>query len=58
MTDASNKQVIYSDGIFHGLPDLSGSAKGMTAVVTGANGISGTYMVIPRPLFLSYSLLQ
>jgi len=32
-------------GIYHGLPVFDASLKGLTAVVTGANGISGHYMV-------------
>ncbi|KAK5172785.1 uncharacterized protein LTR77_002905 [Saxophila tyrrhenica] len=38
-------QSIYSKGIHHGLPDLSYAPKGMTAIVTGANGISGSHMI-------------
>lgn len=38
-------QQIYSQGIYHGLPDLSGAPNGLTAIVTGANGISGAHMV-------------
>ena len=40
-------QVVHSKGIYHGLPDLSYAPKGMTAIVTGANGISGAHMVSP-----------
>lgn len=38
---------IQSKGIYHGLPVIAGpdSPKGLTAIVTGANGISGSYMV-------------
>ena len=32
-------------GIYHGLPVYDSSVKGLTAIVTGANGISGHYMV-------------
>ena len=41
----STTQTIYSRGIYHGLPDFSQAPKGMTAIVTGANGISGAHMV-------------
>lgn len=40
-----DNQKVYSRDIFHGLPDLSSSPNGLTAVVTGANGISGAHMV-------------
>lgn len=40
-------QRIYSKGIYHGLPDLSHAPDSLTAVVTGANGISGVHMVSP-----------
>ncbi|PGH32246.1 hypothetical protein GX50_04977 [[Emmonsia] crescens] len=38
---------IQSKGIYHGLPVIpeSDSCKGLTAIVTGANGISGSHMV-------------
>ncbi|KAL2362490.1 hypothetical protein RJZ56_004623 [Blastomyces dermatitidis] len=38
---------IQSKGIYHGLPVIpeSDSRKGLTAIVTGANGISGSHMV-------------
>ena len=39
---------IRSEGIYHGLPTLPDTASGLTAIVTGANGISGTYMVSKR----------
>lgn len=42
---SSSVQRLYSKGIYHGLPDLSSAPSGMTAVVTGANGISGAHMV-------------
>lgn len=44
MTDSETLK-IYSKDIYHGLPDLSSAPNGMTAVVTGANGISGAHMV-------------
>lgn len=43
--DQRNSQTIFSNGIYHGLPDLSYAPNGMTAVVTGANGISGAHMI-------------
>jgi NAD(P)-dependent dehydrogenase (short-subunit alcohol dehydrogenase family) len=39
-------QTVFSKGIFHGLPtfpDVTG--KKYSAIVTGANGITGTYIV-------------
>ena len=36
---------VQSRGIFHGLPTYSPSLKGLTAIVTGANGISGYHLV-------------
>ncbi|KAJ4371581.1 hypothetical protein N0V83_004800 [Neocucurbitaria cava] len=41
----SNQQVVQSNGIFHGLPVYPSSLKGLTAIITGANGISGNYML-------------
>ena len=41
----SRVQRVYSKSIYHVLPDLSSAGKGLTAVVTGANGISGAHMV-------------
>jgi nucleoside-diphosphate-sugar epimerase len=38
-------QTICSRGIFHGLPAYPDEPGGMTAIVAGANGISGQYMV-------------
>lgn len=38
-------QTICSKGIFHGLPVFPDDVEGLTAIVTGANGISGTHMV-------------
>lgn len=38
-------QTVQSRGIFHGLPTYSPSLKGLTAIVTGANGISGYHLV-------------
>ncbi|KAK7552503.1 hypothetical protein IWX49DRAFT_129680 [Phyllosticta citricarpa] len=36
---------VYSDGIYHGLPVFGDEHKGLTAMVTGANGISGQHML-------------
>jgi hypothetical protein len=41
----SNQQIVESKGIYHGLPVYPSSLKGLTAIVTGANGISGNYMI-------------
>ncbi|KAF1833745.1 NAD dependent epimerase/dehydratase family protein-like protein [Decorospora gaudefroyi] len=41
----SNQQLVQSKGIFHGLPVYPSSLKGLTAIITGANGISGNYML-------------
>lgn len=41
----SNQQIVQSRGIYHGLPVYPSSAKGLTAIITGANGISGNYML-------------
>ncbi|KAH7083414.1 NAD dependent epimerase/dehydratase family protein-like protein [Paraphoma chrysanthemicola] len=41
----SNQQVVQSKGIYHGLPVFPSSIKGLTAIITGANGISGNYML-------------
>lgn len=39
-------QTVYSEGIFHGLPTFPDhDGKKYTAIVTGANGISGSEMV-------------
>jgi hypothetical protein len=40
-----NQQTVQSKGIYHGLPVYSPSLKGLTAIITGANGISGNYML-------------
>lgn len=39
------KQQVQSNGIFHGLPVYPPEASGLTAIITGANGISGHYML-------------
>lgn len=36
---------VHAEGIFHGLPEYSPSTTPQTAIVAGANGISGTYML-------------
>ncbi|ORY12819.1 NAD dependent epimerase/dehydratase family protein-like protein [Clohesyomyces aquaticus] len=41
----SNQQLVQSRGIYHGLPVYPQSLKGLTAIITGANGISGNYML-------------
>lgn len=38
-------QLVRSDGIFHGLPVYDRPAQGLTAMVTGATGVSGYSMV-------------
>lgn len=46
-TDADQSQYsrIQSKGIYHGLPVFPDSEKGLSAIVTGANGISGDHML-------------
>ncbi|KAF1348441.1 NAD dependent epimerase/dehydratase family protein-like protein [Lizonia empirigonia] len=41
----SNQQTVHSKGIYHGLPVYPSSVQGLTAIITGANGISGNYMI-------------
>ncbi|KAF2110681.1 NAD dependent epimerase/dehydratase family protein-like protein [Lophiotrema nucula] len=41
----SNQQIVHSNGIYHGLPSFPKELKGLTAIITGANGISGNYML-------------
>lgn len=36
---------VYDNGIYHGLPIYPSSLRNLTAIVTGANGISGNYMM-------------
>lgn len=38
-------QQVHSRGIYHGLPIYPDDLTGLTAIVTGANGISGSYML-------------
>lgn len=40
-----SQQVIVSKGIYHGLPTFPDDLNGLTALVAGANGISGDHMV-------------
>lgn len=42
---AQTQRVIVSKDIYHGLPVFSEDLNGLTAIVTGANGISGDHMV-------------
>jgi hypothetical protein len=41
----STTQTVFSDSIFHGLPTFPSSPGPYTAIITGANGISGNYML-------------
>lgn len=41
----SSQQVVQSRGIYYGLPVYPSSLQGLTAIITGANGISGNYML-------------
>jgi hypothetical protein len=41
----SSQHVVQSKGVCHGLPVFPPSVKGLTAIITGANGISGNYML-------------
>lgn len=47
LTPASQQLVLQSDGIFHGLPTFpdAPSYRNLTALVTGATGLSGYHMV-------------
>ncbi len=38
-------QIVWNDGPFRGLPSFPDDLKGLTAIVTGANGMSGYHMV-------------
>ena len=42
---ASSTQVVVNKGIYHALPTYPDSINALTALVTGANGISGYHMV-------------
>ena len=42
---ASSVQTVHSDGIYHGLPDISADRSGLRAIVVGASGMSGQSMV-------------
>lgn len=37
-------QTIQNEGIYHGLPTYPSDVGGLTAVITGANGISGFHL--------------
>jgi hypothetical protein len=45
MTSQNHQQVVQSRGIYHGLPVYPSELRGLTAIITGANGISGNYML-------------
>lgn len=45
MAAKPDTQQVHSKGIYHGLPVYPSDLKGLTAIVTGANGISGQHMV-------------
>ncbi|KAK8153585.1 NAD dependent epimerase/dehydratase family protein-like protein [Phyllosticta citrichinensis] len=45
MATTTKYQQVYSNGIYHGLPVHGDEHKGLTAIVTGANGISGQHML-------------
>lgn len=45
MASQPNQQLVQSRGIYHGLPVYPSDLKGLTAIITGANGISGNYML-------------
>ncbi|KAL2350176.1 NAD dependent epimerase/dehydratase family protein-like protein [Cryomyces antarcticus] len=38
-------QTVHTNGIYHGLPTFDSSLKDLSAVITGANGISGQHML-------------
>lgn len=40
---ASEKNALHHIGIYHNLPTFDPNIKGLTAIITGANGISGFY---------------
>lgn len=42
---SSQTQTIQTKGIYHGLPTYPSDLKGLTAIITGANGISGYHML-------------
>lgn len=41
----SPQQTVQKKGIYHGLPVYPANIRGLTAIITGANGISGNYML-------------
>lgn len=42
---APSTQVVVNDGPFRGLPTYADDVKDLTAIITGANGMSGYHMV-------------
>lgn len=42
---STQTQTVQTRGIYHGLPVHPPSVKNLTAIITGANGISGNYML-------------
>lgn len=46
----SQLQTVCSKEIYHGLPVFPDRVHGLTALVAGANGISGAHMVRPSML--------
>lgn len=42
---APSVQQIYSNGIYHGLPVIDPSKRGLKAIVVGASGMSGQPMI-------------
>ena len=46
MSSQDKTQTVFSRGIYHGLPTFPDpTGNGLTAIITGANGISGYYML-------------
>ncbi|TGZ80324.1 hypothetical protein EX30DRAFT_320228 [Ascodesmis nigricans] len=41
---SSGTASVYSNGPYHGLPVLPAEARGLTAIITGGNGISGQHL--------------
>ena len=41
----SHQHTVQTRGIYHGLPVHPPALKNLTAIITGANGISGNYML-------------
>lgn len=42
---AQRTQQVYSNGIYHGLPVINPSKRGLKAMVVGASGMSGQSMI-------------